>query len=354
MVDASGQETHYIYDDMGRLTSETDASGMVITYDYDEAGNITHQVVDYESKGTGRNVTTDFTYDAEDNMLSVQTIADGIVNYEQSDYDIKQRPSGSVDALGYRTNVIYDSANHVTGIKNADDKLWQYTYTPNRKTETFTDRNGTVNRSQYDGYDRLGNRSHVTRSNSATNKIVEIEYNAFGLPIKQTEDVGGLNATTSYVYDNALRLVSMTNANDETTEYEYDELNQITAEKYPDGTTVRFTYDDEGNLLTRTTQDDEIISYTYDAIGRMTQRGLPDGSYQTYEYDKVGRVIYASSHANGHASELRYAYDAIGNPISSTQTLDGQTWLCLKTRLHGKPPPLLVQRLLPFVAQTIS
>ena len=364
--DAAGNETRATYNPDGQIETITDRRGTVTRWEYDAFGRMVKMIEDYG----GLNLTTFYAYDTLGRLVSItdtrgvvttreydalsrlvkETIDPGGLNLSRSyRYDAAGNLRQETDERGVVTLYTYDALGRTTVITrdvNGLNKALRFAYDQYGNLKTFTDANGVVTYREYNAlgqivlerldqgglnierrfeYDRLGNLSRIT---DPRGRIKLIEYNAFGLPVREVDDAGGIGAETRYTYDGALRLVAVTNANGQTTRYAYDALNRLTTELYPDGTSVHYTYDAEGNITSITNQAGETISFDYDAVGRRIRRTIP-GSYQTYTYDDGDLLIEASNHSDQHSSVVRYSYDALGNPISYTQQIDGYSWQML-------------------------
>lgn len=174
------------------------------------------------------------------------------------------------------------------------------------------------------GYDRLGYQTMITDAEDVVQRTV---YNAFGLPVQIVANYGGVSATTSLDYDNALNLIRVVDANGNTTDYTYTPRNAREEEQYADGTRVSYQYDARGNVSVTTLQDDETITNLYDALGRRESASFSSGGSQSFAYDDSGRMTMAQQILDGHTTILTYAYNALGDVVSTTQKLDtGQEW----------------------------
>ena len=152
------------------------------------------------------------------------------------------------------------------------------------------------------------------------------------------------------MYDNARRLVQLTNENFVTYRFDYDPMNRLIAEIGFDNCKTVYHYNEKGELATqqefgtdnhkqvlRTTefQRDKLgrviaeqiqqfdgqtqqTSYHYDQLGRLSQ--LEDEQTTIhFTYDNVGRVIkHHLSDKDNHSQVMRYTYDANGNRLKTT------------------------------------
>ena len=81
------------------------------------------------------------------------------------------------------------------------------------------------------------------------------------------------------------------------------------------GGTTTYTYDAAGDLLSVTDPDDNVTSYTYTAAHQVATETSPTGGVYTYTYDLVGNLIQ-SVDPDGHT--IQYAYNADNEETSET------------------------------------
>ena len=121
--------TIYTYDGMNRMLSQTDAVGIVTTYIYDGRGNLIHQVVDYTADGvSGRNIVTEYTYNAYDQVLTERTSDNGLTIQNSTLYDINRQIALTQDGRGHATIYRYDDANQMINVIDPAGKVITYTY----------------------------------------------------------------------------------------------------------------------------------------------------------------------------------------------------------------------------------
>jgi RHS repeat-associated protein len=84
----------------------------------------------------------------------------------------------------------------------------------------------------------------------------------------------------------------------------------------------------------RTKQDGSTATHSYDGAGRLLSTAFSPstalrasaGGSQSFGYDPAGRLSSATESMNGHDSLLTLGYNALGDVVSTTQTLDGVAW----------------------------
>ena len=165
-------------------------------------------------------------------------------------------------------------------------------------------------------YDKTGN---VLTADYAGEQTETNTYNELGLLTTVTTAEGD----TLYQYDDASRLISVTQPNGETVSYTYDSHGNRATMTYPNGKTVKYTYDDMNRLIVVKGIDGETTKYEYDALGR---RIATDGAKEdtVYTYDEVGNLVSQTT-TGAYDLALEYAYDLSGRMTSESRTENGAT-----------------------------
>jgi RHS repeat-associated protein len=146
--------------------------------------------------------------------------------------------------------------------------------------------------------------------------------------------------TTTYTYDAADNVLSVTDPENHRTEYTYNPRRQVLTSKDARGAVTTNVYDAKGNLtstkVSATAGGPALTetSHTYDAKGNLTSQtvlvnGVPQKT--TYGYEASGNLAFERS-ALGHLTT--YGYDARGNRTrqTTTRTLPGGGTETLETR----------------------
>lgn len=317
-----GQVTRTAYDTAGRPLSVTDPLNHTtqLAYDGADLATITDPLV---------RVASQFT-DAAGRVISR---TDPLGNVVRTEYDRRNLTTRHVDALGNITTMSYDANRNLQTVVDAKGGTWTYAYDAKDRVSSITNPMGKV---ESYAYDRTDNLTQVAQRNG---KITTVTYDALG---RRTKDEHGRtlqgstltapDATVTYNYDAASRLLQMVDTEGGTITRTFDGLNRLTVESSPKGT-VTYSYDaadrrlsmtagsqaataytyDNNDALLGVTRGPLQVGFTYDPAGRPATVTLPNGIVATYSYDPASQLT-AISYALGTTTigDLSYQYDAAG------------------------------------------
>jgi RHS repeat-associated protein len=333
-----------VYDDDGRVASQTDALDNVTSfiYDHDDIAYRT-AIVDplgntriHQYTGWARLLTThdesgyetQYHYDDEG-----QRVGTGLGLRPEREYwsaPDSGRPEASIDVQGGYTEHLYES------------NAWGNVTRHDRVRTTYAD-------GSYDAasYERQAGSTTITLSDRA-GFTSTVTLDGVGQVVSSANPFGGI---TAYSYHGDGCLQSVTSPAGDTTEltHELDGSNLVTTLTHPDGAQLVLTYDAERKLVGRSlvpigatgpaqthahTYDDNgnlestldplghTTLYSYDAMDRLT--GLVDaaGHDHAIEYDERGLV---SRVVDGSGVELLLGYDERGQLVTMTDA-HGLSW----------------------------
>jgi YD repeat-containing protein len=264
-TDAMGVMNHYVYDDLGRLVGVVEnykenvtpdnETNVTTTYTYDANGNRL-------SITDGNSNTTTFSYD-ELNRLTEET--DPLDHSWQYTYDELGHRTGMTDANNGTTSYNYDDSGNLIEIDYPGTYAdVSYTYDAAGRRTGMTNALGTTSWE----YDDANRTTSVTDPFSAT---VSYAYDANG---NRTELTYPDNKTVSYAYDDINRLTGTTDWSNQTTQYAYDPVGRLLSILRPNGVNSAYTYNDVGQLTQlQYVWNTDILAdyqYSYDSNGNRT------------------------------------------------------------------------------------
>jgi RHS repeat-associated protein len=301
--DGTTQLWQYQYNTLGNVTKEidpqTDPHPRVKSYVYD-TNNIDLLTVYQRNPDSGTSSDPD------------SQAADKIAGYMyDSVNEPPHKPKTVKDAVGQTTTYHYNSQGQVLTVTNAKSEVTTYAYDRDQNSDGETD-----------GY------------------LISITSPTFG----------SSHAVTTYTYDSANRVHTVTNSPDNyTVTTDYDNLNRPTQITYPDSTNQQFQYTD--NVTNAMTLD---LTGTSDRLGRWTYRhyngnrqmdsmtdplgqttlynwctcgslvGItdPNGNVTTFNRDLQSRV---TSKVFADSSAIAYTYENTTSRLKSMTDALGQT-----------------------------
>jgi RHS repeat-associated protein len=148
--------------------------------------------------------------------------------------------------------------------------------------------------------------------------IKEIQYNPSFPPRLPWKVIDAAGQTTTYGYNSRAQVIFITNALNETTTFAYEDdigaadfgkLKSITGAL--SGATTSFTYDGAQRIRTVTDSSPYTLTYDYDNLDRVTRVTYPDGTFEQTTYDKLDPVKRRDRF--GRVTETRY--NAIRQPV---------------------------------------
>lgn len=313
--DNLGRTVGYTHDDNGNLIASTDPMGYTTQYTYDSSNRLT-QIID--ARG---NTVLAVTYDTHQPPRIATFTEKGetwTITYH-TDHTVKTGPAGETwtyyfnesgilskvinplagettrqfngttafsmdwqeDGNGNRTTYTYDADGNTTSETDPLGNTWQYTYLPGTDLlESSTDPLGIMAKNEYDA---SGNRTRLIRD--------------FGGPSQRA---------TTYTYDSAGNLATVTDALGNTTTFSHDGEGHVISRQDPLGNITTYTYDSTGHKATEIDALGNTISYTHDPMGRLLTLTDALGNTTTYAHDENGNL---TSETDIHGNVTTHIYD---------------------------------------------
>lgn len=314
-----GYKTCYAYDSFGRLICTTYSDGTTENYGYDAENHIVYYVNRFGGK-------TSYTYDAVGNLKKIMYPSGREASFE---YDDCYRLISQTDSRGATTRFEYDSIGRNTAVTDALGNKTAYTYNAFNKIASVTDANGKTYKYSYN------NAGDVSRISDPNSHSVGYTYDARGRIT--ASDINGNK--TLYSYDNAGRLLSVTDAIGGVTSYEYNGLGNITKVTDNKGNVTEYVYDDCGRCVKVINPLGKIATWTYDELGQVISRSDFGGNKVDYSYSRSGKVL-KQSYSDGN---FLYSYNEDGQitevntPYGTVKyTYNSKGYLESKTDEYGK------------------
>lgn len=331
--DSAGLETAFDYDTMGHLVELGPPDEARTEYGYSMAANPPSISVKRSSLDATPQVLTEqnLYYDGFGRLVLQKTRmpnrSDGAEQWStvHTTYDLLGRRSArsaatyrsngdwEVVSLSNPTSTTYDRFGRTANVITPDGKSTTMTYTGARQMT----RTSTV----ATGWELLPNRE--------TEVSTRESYDGHGRLTSVTENSGSQDGalTTSYTYDLADRLVSVT-ASTQVRTFVYDAAGMLLSERVPEkGSTgngdVRYTkYDSRGHLRARyegVADGPFDLAFTYDAAERLTHVTEPDPTSAGTPKERRNLKVFTYATVNTPASCTSGNCDAAMGKLSSAQ-----------------------------------
>jgi RHS repeat-associated protein len=299
-TNGDGQTIQYGYDNRTRLTSLTLPDGSQETYTYTSDGLI--------SSVTDASGTTTYDYDALTRRLVRVTEPDG--RYIRYAYDAQGNRTLMADSMGTGqpedvTQYAYDALGRLVQVTDPQGGVTTYTYDADSDLLTTALPNGVTETDTYDTQNRL---IAIVDKNAAGSTIAGFSY-TLDVNGNRTKEQDADGSYILYTYDALNRLTSEQhfNSNGQSTgseTYTYDALGNVTSRsgtlltdaafsyngdnQLVTGAGSTYRYDAAGNLVSVTDSTGAVTRYSYDARGRLISSQTPAGAITTYTYDFQG------------------------------------------------------------------
>jgi RHS repeat-associated protein len=351
---ARGQDTHYLYDEKGRLievrsvedyTSALSDTDIRVVYQYDDRNRLATIIMGWT--GSTSTYFYSLSYDAEGRMYSVSVNDVTLMTYTYADDgtlktgNIETQTYGNGDAIKF----VYDDQDRISDIQFRPSgsstfvSRFAYSYDQDGRIAIYKAyENGNLITTEYYTFDSSGNLIRITDGEG--NKI-EYEYDPSGNLIGLHFVLGGSESSAIYFFNQTLSGTS-TSLYDYTTitpqsgvtytkEYNYEAgaLRRLESLSLFSGSgnifeqdfaflddTVRITdirYDILGDGTIQYT-----YSYLYDELGNIVLVSYYEGTslkrQNYYEYDAINQLVIEDIYlSTGSCNSFAYEYDLRGN-----------------------------------------
>ena len=266
-----GRQIDYVYDDTTGKLTDVILPRQTLSYTYDSAGRLT--ILDTVE---GSSTTSSLNYSYDGSLLLSETLTGQVSGSTTFNYDNNFWLTGiTVDDGATSATVSYGYDNDGMLTQAGDLSISRDVVNGLPIGTTL----GTVAAdSSYNSFGELENYSSA--AGGATLLSDSYTRDALGRITAKTETIGGVTTTTSYDYDTAGRLTSVTENGVTIHGYQYDSNGNRT---HVDGNLIA-SYDDQDRLMSYGT-----ASYAYTANGELLSK-TDSGEITQYDYDVLGNL----------------------------------------------------------------
>lgn len=347
-IDPFGNASQYTYDEIGRIESlESPYLGGQVTYVYDNGGRIIS-----ETTGLG---TEQFTY-GSDGFLETSTNPLG----DTWAYSHTLTSTTVIDPLNRATTTIFSPEGEAIQQVNPDGSIFEVQYLvshsglePQEYPVRIIDEGGNVRTFNYDEFGRLIKTTDLAGITYTLHYSGE-EFIGFTNPLSETilftPDVDSNIASVTYpdgsirqiAYDFTGNPLTITQPSNTVITLSYDEFGQQTARSDSEGDAYTLGWLGNTGVLSATVDETGTTYYLYNNLGLLSGINYPNGANIFYGYDAFQRVVTITTQISTTAPFYNtfYEYDAIGNLTRVIDPLGGLT-----TREYDEVGRLITQTL---------
>jgi RHS repeat-associated protein len=313
-------ETTYVYDDLGQVetvTNMADGKTRTTSYQYDLSGRQTLQ----QDQTTGLTTCSTYYYNGAVKRATLDenpAPASCAGTYVDSTYTWRGDPATVINQGGHETSFTYDYTGAKTSVTEAANSTTEaattrYDYDLAGRPTKEIDANNHELTSTFDQGDRVDYSQEIVNGVLQTTNYVYDDTLAGDGRLASTISLDGTPAETEthYTYDDRGFATDVAYANGtpdvqiehrehdgmgnvtlsrdralKTTTYTYDEAKRITSVTNPLGHKTSYTYTQEGYLASIIDPNNHVTSFEYDAQGRTIKKIWPDLSEERYVYDQ--------------------------------------------------------------------
>jgi len=313
--EAGWKYTSYAYDGLSRVTAQNNADGTTISTSYsisDWITTVTNQ----------RGFKKRYTYDFFDRLVKVEELDASHVVYATTIYthDVVCNLVQVKDNSNNITSMTYDWLCRKTAMTDPDMGSWSYGYDANSNLTSQTDAKNQTITLTYDALNRLAGKAYPQGS-GMTNVTYTYDSTAGGNYGKgqRTGMVDALG-TASYKYDARGRLIEekrTADSVDYTTSFAYDAADRLTSLTYPTGETLTNSYNGRGlpYSLSGSVAGNLITSMLYNGLGLTTEINLGNGAKTTLGYWGAGGSYDTTGGYYGRLWEIKTSKQPEGSPV---------------------------------------
>ena len=302
------------FDALGRTIKDVGGVGQTTQIDYDANGNVltitnplghvTTQVFDALNRPTQ-------TTDANGGVTAVT-------------YDVEDRPLTVTDPNGNTTSYVYDAFGDLIGQTSPDSGATVYYYDAGGNRAQKVDAANVVTNRTFDALDRPLTTTYP--ADAAENVAYKYDQTGHGFGIGRLTSLTDAAGSLSRTFDergNELSETRTTGAKMLTTSYGYDSASRVASITYPSGWTASYTRDIMGRVyqipLTApggASAGNAISNATYEPFGPLYTLTFGNGVNESRHFDLDYRVTSLTDTGTSPLQNLTYGYDLDDNVVS--------------------------------------
>ena len=285
----------------------------------------------YDVNGNALTITdplarvTQVAYDALDRPLQATDPAAGVTTVA---YDVQDRLASVTDANAKSTNYVYDGFGRLISEVSPVAGIKVYRYDASGNLTQRVDARGVIANFTYDALDRRLTTTYP--GNSAENVTAFYDGSLHGFGIGQLTTVLDAVGTLNRNYDergNRILEIRQGSINS-TTSYAYDDAGRLNSITYPSGWLISYVRDQMGRNTAITAKPPGgntfivVSAITYLPFGPMRALTYGNSLTETRTYDLDYRLTGIAVNGGGSRLSLTYGYDAANNVKAVTDGTD--------------------------------
>jgi RHS repeat-associated protein len=322
ILDASNSvysKTDIQYDGLGRVSQTSlPYTGTSATYwtqsQFDALGR-TAKVIPADGSSSSNNISFSYSGNAmtttDESGKQHKSVTDALGRQIETD---EPDPSNS-NSLTLTTTYTYDPMNNLTQISQGSQTRTYVFDGLRRKTSETTPEAGTISY-QYNSYGKMTQKTDARgvvttiTYDSTLNRLTQVSYNVSGTSAASTPTVNYTYGTSTSSYNNG-RLTQMTDGLG-TESFTYDQLGrntQVQKTVYNVAYTTSWTFNLAGQVVTMTYPSGRVIKNNYDSIGRATsvQNNSTSANYASSITYNTANEVTGFSYGNGITASFGYS-----------------------------------------------
>jgi len=292
-----------VFDSLGRMLQQIGAAGQTTTFGYDANGNRLTTTDPLNNASTQ-------TFDALNRLIQS---TDPLHNTTANAYDVQDNLTSLTDPRSIVTSYTYDGFGQVLSETSPDAGTTTYTLDANGNRIKQTDARGIVTNRTFDKLNRVLTETYP--SDRAENVTYTYDRGTYGIGhLSSITDQSGETEFTYNARGDVLTDARTINGRCYTTSYTYDLADHVTSITYPDRRTVSYTRDTVGRISGLSMQRQPVVSnVTYKPFGPVAGFTFGNGIKAQYTYDMDYRLTSILATGREPIQNLAMSYDAAGN-----------------------------------------